>query len=287
MDPRLGFLVYRSRSGSTLFGDRLSRHPKILVAPESRAMPRLVEYFSGMGNTKVDSDQLVTYLLQDSKLKSWGVPADTLRKNLMLADGLDSGTVFYTLCATYRDAVKPGATIVVVKKGDWYYRNMMSLLGTFPGSVSIWIFRDPRGVYNSSRKALHSETGKPLADGLIGEALLWREYYRLYVQTRDTWEGKVFGIQFENMVRDLGAALTQAWQALGVVPLSGSEMDTILRNKHDSHLITEATRHLHSNVASQPMSERANGWRSELPWWQSRMIKAICRHGMRQLGYQS
>ena len=42
---QLAFLVFRSRSGSTLFGDRLGRHPEIIVAPETNALPRLVLYF--------------------------------------------------------------------------------------------------------------------------------------------------------------------------------------------------------------------------------------------------
>ena len=41
----LAFFVFRSRSGSTLFADRLGRHPEIVVAPETNALRNLVLYF--------------------------------------------------------------------------------------------------------------------------------------------------------------------------------------------------------------------------------------------------
>lgn len=284
-DPRLSFLVFRSRSGSTFFGDRLSRHPEVLVTPESNVAPRLVEYFKESPGKDCSKDKLVEYIYEEQKFREWELPREMLGSELDQCEELDWAIVFYTCCKAYRDWQKPEAKVVVFKKSGWYYKNIDLLLETYPGSMSIWMVRDPRAVYSSARKALHSKRQQPMEDNILKNAFGWRNYIKLLSHASQKWPVHVFQVHYESFLFDLSNTLTIIWQKLGVKELTDKEINKIMERYVESHLITHSTKHLHENVFQKPIVERAEKWRQELPKWRTAFIGLVCRNGMKKFSY--
>jgi hypothetical protein len=284
-DPRLAFLVFRSRSGSTFFGDRLSRHPQVLVTPESNLAPKLIKFFGSRRAGFPSAPAIADYVLLEPKFRQWNLPRKDLVHALEKNKPHDWSTAFQIICRVYRDHQKPEARVVVFKNSGWYYKNIDLLLSVFPGSKVIGMVRDPRAVYNSARKALHSERGEPLAGSILGNALGWRRYIKILEEAKLSHPGLIYTIKYEIFINDLLNSLNIAWKTLRVSQLSKSNILDIMEKKDDSHLVSKAVAHLHSNVLKAPMPEVAQKWHSELPKWQALLIGYICRHGMRKHGY--
>lgn len=284
-DPRLAFLVFRSRSGSTFFGDRLSRHPEVLVTPESNLAPKLKKFLGTREAEQVTAAELANYVFQEPKFRQWGLPGKNLAQALETCDSLDWPAVFKTICRAYRDHQKPGAGIVVFKNSGWYYKNIDLLLSLFPGSSALGVVRDPRAVFNSARKALHSEKTRPMAENALSNAMRWKKYIKILKQAAIRHPGRVNLIRYESILEDFAGSLNLSWNTLGVSELKKEQLDEILDQKEGSHLVSENVHHLHENVLKEPMPELAQKWRSELPRRQALIIRLICARQMRELGY--
>ncbi|MFO8163422.1 MAG: sulfotransferase [Desulfatiglandales bacterium] len=285
-DPRLSFLVFRSRSGSTFFGDRLSRHPEVLVTPESNVVPRLVEYFKESPRKDCRKDKLVEYIYNEQKFREWGLPREMLANEFNQLEEADWPTIFFACCKAYRDWQKPEAKVVVFKKSGWYYKNIDLLLETYPGSMGMWIIRDPRAVYNSACKALHSEKKKPMADNIFENAFGWRDFAKRLSKAKDKWRGRVLTVLYESFLSDVSGTLNYIWQRLGLQILNNIELNELVEQPGYSHLVTSSTSHLHCNVTQGPIFERAEKWKDELPRWRSTLIRLICKKDMRIHGYR-
>ena len=115
---KLAFLVFRSRSGSTLFGDRLGRHPEVIVAPETNALPRLTEYFKNIptDQNKINYNKIVDFFML-KKLQEWEISKQILIDLLCNYKPNSCWKVFYYLCKLYRDIVKM-QKFLLLKKMD-------------------------------------------------------------------------------------------------------------------------------------------------------------------------
>ncbi len=284
-DPRLAFLVFRSRSGSTFFGDRLNRHPQLLVTPESNLAPKLIKFLGSRRAEPPTASAIADHIFLEPKFRQWNLPRENLVHALNTCVPLDWSSVFQIICRVYRDHQKPEAGVVVFKNSGWYYENIDLLLSTFSGSSALGVVRDPRAVFNSARKALHSEKKRPMAENVFKHALGWRRHIRLLEQTEVKHSGRIHRFKYETFIHDLPGTLNQAWKSLGLRQLNKSEFTDIMDSRNDSHLVSESARHLHSNVLREPMPELAQKWRSELPRWQAFIIRHICAKEMREFGY--
>lgn len=287
-NPALVFLDYRSRSGSTFFGDRLGRHPDVLVTPESNAAQRLFNFFkqNTFISTSFDPQKLIDYIFSEQKFSYWGVPRKALFEALKDGNAQDWKTALHTICQVYRDLMKPRADIVVLKKSGWYYKNLDLLLSAYPRSIAIGIIRDPRAVFNSARKAIHSEKKRPMAGSIVGNAFGWRDYVRRLKAAENRWPGRIQLIKYESLLQDVPGSLAQVWESIGVRPLSEKEVAVVLESRRHSNLVTASTRHLHKNVLKPAMIERTDKWREELSPLQVLLIRRICGKWMNALGYR-
>lgn len=285
--PQLGFLVFRSRSGSTLIGDRIARHPDILVTPESNVAPRLVKYFQQVKQDSRDIDylNLVNYVFQEKKLSEWQIDYNMLFNAFQENQVDDWATAFYTLCRLYRDTEKPKAKMIILKKNGWYYKNVELLFSTFPSSFIIWIVRDPRAIYNSARQAIHSERKEPMATNIVSNAFGWCDYMKRLKKAEFLWSAHNFRISYEGFLQNPEATLIRLWKGLGVATLDDSTMKEVLNSKEASSLITTSTAHLHGNVSKELMLDRATQWKKQLPRWRSFLIKAITYRYLKEFEY--
>ena len=285
-NPRLAFLVFRSRSGSTLFGDRLSRHPEVLVTPESNLAPKLIKYLGSRRVELLSARSIADHMLLETKFRQWGLSRQDLVNILQNYKLHHWASILQLICRAFRDHKKPGAKVVVIKNSGWYYKNLGFLLSVFPGSRAVSVIRDPRAVFNSARKALHSEKGKPLAWNVLSNSLGWCRYVKILEETELKHPGLICTIKYEDIVNNLPDSLNTAWKALGVRQLQRSHVSNIMFKIDGSHLVSKAAAHLHPNVLKEPMPGLTQKWRSELPRWQALLIRYVCRHGMRKYWYK-
>ena len=286
---RLSFLLFRSRSGSTFFGDRLSRHPEVLVAPETNTVPRIYRYFKKdiiIKNNK-NYRNIAKILLSDKKTKYWNISEEQLTEKLSKNKITNWESALFCLCQIYRDNVKPEAKVIVIKKSGWYYKNIDILLKTFHNSISMWVIRDPRAVYNSASHAIHSTRKKPMEKNVVKNALGWREFIKLFNKASIKWTGRVISVRYETLIAQTSEILKKVWHNLDVKTISDYEIEKILVEKKKSHLITPETTHLHKNVYYQTLTEPLEKWKRTLPNWKKSVIQFICRKGMQQFDYKS
>jgi hypothetical protein len=282
---RLTFLLYRACSGSTFFGDRLSRHPEILVIPESNVAPRLEPYFKGRHDTEKNTEELVDVLYSEQKFKDWGLPASELGKTLHLLPHLDWGSVFRACIVSYTSWKKPEAEVVVFKKGGWYVTNFNALWNFFPEANCIWMLRDPRGVYNSARKALHSEKPPPLKGHVVKDALAWNSFNRALNRALSHWPRKTCILRYEQFTFNSALVLRRVFAFLKVAQLFAAALESLLGGAQHSHLVSPSTSHLHTNITKPPLPDRVQGWEKELNPLEEIILSVLCRRGIWQHEY--
>jgi hypothetical protein len=287
LNPKLVFLVFRSRSGSTFFGDRLSRHPEVLVTPESSVLPRLIKYLEKINpqENTINYEELIDYLFSEQKFKDWLLPKENILEALKRENAREWKAIFYIICKTYRDYKKPEAKIVVFKKSGWYCKNINLLLSSYPDSLIIGMVRDPRAVYNSARKSIWSKNKKPMATCVFSNAWGWRKYIKNIIEAKNEYPDNVLYVKYEYFLVNAEKVLASVWSAMRVRKLENDEIKELLQKKENSHLITPETEHLHANVHKDPITERAEKWKKELPRWKAKMINYVCRKEMNYFNY--
>ena len=285
-DITIGFMVFRGRSGSTLIGDRFSRHPDILVTPESEMARRLAAYFKRQDGLKnINYSDLAEYLKQEQKLRDWKFSWKDLEERFYSSQVKSWADALYVICQLYKDTNKKTAKLVIIKKNSWNYKNINTLLSINPKIKSIWIVRDPRAVYSSARKAIHSQTKKPLARNIIHSALDWLDYMQRLSEAERKWKDRIIKIRYEDFLKNMPGELNKAWQKVGVHSLNEKTLETELTKIETSHLVMNSTAHLHTNLSKAPQLSRIEGWKKELPFWRSMLIDLICKRKMKEFGY--
>lgn len=284
---QLAFLVFRSRSGSTLFGDRLGRHPEIIVAPETNALPRLVLYFKNkiIDENKINYSEIIDFLYAEKKLEEWEVPKQLLLKTFEKHKPNSCWKVFYCLCGLYRDIIKKNAKIFVVKKDGWYSDNAKLLLKIYNNSKILWMIRDPRATYNSASKAIYSRTGQPIDKNVFHNSYFWKKYINKMISMRKESSEKMIEIYYEKFLFSPEETLSLCWKFLETRNLNKDEMSKIMKKHSSSQLIKQSTQHLHKDVTNEIFTDYINKWKDQLPIWKIYLINLICRKQMRETGY--
>jgi len=286
-DLKLAFLVFRSRSGSTLFGDRLGRHPEIVVASETNALPRLVLFFKNktLDQKKINYAEIVDFLYSEKKLQEWELSKELLLKTFHKHKPNSCWEVFYCLCRLYRDVFKKDAKIFVVKKDGWYSDNANLLLDIYDNSKILWMVRDPRATYNSASKAIYSRTGQPIDKNVFHNSYFWKKYINKMISMRRESSERMIEIYYEKFLFSPENTLSLCWKFLNTRSLNKHEISEIMKKHSSSQLIKKSTQHLHKDVTNDIILDYVNKWKSQLPSWKIYLINFICRKQMQETGY--
>lgn len=286
-DLKLAFLVFRSRSGSTLFGDRLGRHPEIVVVPETNALPRLVLYYKKKNEdkNKINYDEIIDFLYAEKKLEEWEIPKQLLLKTINKYKPNSCWKIFYCLCRLYRDVKKKNAKILVVKKDGWYSDNASLLLKTYNNCKILWMVRDPRAIYNSASKAIYSRTGQPMDKNILHNSYFWKKYINKMISMRKVSSDRMIEIYYEKFLSSPEETLSLCWEFLDTRSLNKHEMSEIMKKHKSSQLVKQSTKHLHKDVTNEIILDYKFKWKRQLPNWKIFLINFICKKQMKETGY--
>ncbi len=274
--PRICFLAYLSRSGSTLLARLMSERLQVCVTPEG-SLP--AEFLGVNGFTPpvfgsaAEAEGYLRSVEKVSKLADWGL--DYAQATAGMSWPADGPALFARLLECYRDRVSPGDPVVCYKGDPVMPWEVARALAASPGARAIHVVRDPRAVLNSQRSSRYAYEGGAFTYAPAHTAVEWRRLARAVAQAgeRESW------LRYEDLVSDPDAALARVSAFLEIGAREGGGASFLDR-------VAEAERHLHARVGEAPQAARIEGWRTELDAGAADLLQEMVRGEMQALGYR-
>jgi len=282
-DVRLAFLVYVSRSGSTLLADRLNnRICNLYVLPEFRALTWACHIAKRSRRCAIEDARILEFDPQFSNLP------DSLQVELrarlcarnteeVLVGILEAIRQWATTKARIESDGSYAPTVLVQGGGLLWHKDLLAKC--CPNSVWLHIVRDPRGVVNSQRRAV-----RPYGIGhetmLGGNPLRGARYWQEFVScASDEWD--VYTVRYEDFVMSPELTLKGVAQCLGCRLTPIHEF-----GRPRGHLsIGRREREIHELVREPIDSRRMHAWRHELSRRARLIVESEAIAGMERWGY--
>jgi hypothetical protein len=246
------FILGAQRSGTTLLRLILNAHPDVAIPQEGTFwMPLLRDLRADFG-AAIPPGRLrsyLRYLQKNDQFLTWGLPRDGLlnafagRTGVKLAD-----LMAFAYGAFARQHGKPHWG----DKTPSFFRNVPDLVRLFPQARFLYVVRDGRDVYLSTRKMLTGRGNLPVA------ALEWRhKNLRLERDLARCAADRHVRLRHEDLLSRPDETLRGLCRFLGL-----EYSDRMLEFHRRSHEFTD--RH-HSDLIFKPLDPSAQGrWRSAL-----------------------
>lgn len=273
---RIAFLLYESRSGSTLLASLLDQLQGVSVLPETQFAARLLENWRALGAGQ-DPDRIVALLRQEPHFDELEIAEEKLRAALLNA-GTPIGLpdALRAVVEVYVAEQNITSSVVVVKGGRAAYHASL-IHDLLPESIFIHIVRDGRAVH-SSRRLTHATNRVPMSDSVIRSALDWRRYIRLCGRV----ELGLISVRFEDLVSNPEQEITKLCRELG---LEGVECHKSKDQESYARRIGATQRALHGNVGRPPDPQHKDKWRTNMTVIEKYFFERIAGAELVQLGY--
>ncbi|MBS3807938.1 MAG: sulfotransferase [Bacteroidales bacterium] len=270
------FLTHMARSGSTLLARELDRFDAVSVGIEESLPDGIVKGEEVFLESRADLDDYLERAWQDRKLAEWGVKGDALRMRLITNHSfpIRFPEILEELLGLY---LNPHPNAYLVHKKGPYYLHVERVREQFPDARFIHIDRDPRGIYNSQKKSRRSNSGQIMAEPLTTFAFQYLAAQ--HAISRYQREPYFHVVCYEDFVKDPQSELLRIMEFLGLQKLQASE--------HGSYLerIPGGQHHLHGNLGSVILPERALSWKEELEAEELYFFQQALGKTLRSKGY--
>lgn len=280
--PQIIFLVYDSRSGSTLIASRIS-----LAIRDVRVTPEL-GFDTILARTSCLFDrqlipELTARLYSSGDLRNLGISKENLDAELLQLDFPVSARVLIEKIVALwclQSGVMPGS-VVLVKNGS-HIRHWRRIKATFGDDTRfIHIFRDPRAVINSklrTRRPYYPHETMAWGGTLLS-ALRWRLYSQSMRKASSSGVA-VLDLRYEDFITSVESELFR------VATYCGRKLTGISKGQN-SYEIPEQERHIHPLVdADKINSGRARIWQEQLARRDRTIVEATCAPEMLRRGYR-
>lgn len=265
-----------ARSGSTLLARELDRFDAVSVGIEESLPDGIVKGEEVFLESRADLDDYLERAWQDRKLAEWGVKRDALRMRLITNHSfpIRFPEILEELLGLY---LNPQPNAYLVHKKGPYYLHVDRLLQLFPEAMFIHIDRDPRGIYNSQKKSRRSNSGQIMAEPLTTFAF---QYLAAQQAIRRYQKEPCFHVvYYERFLEDPRNELLRIMDFLGLQNLQIGGHATYLER------IPGGQHHLHGNLESGILSERALSWKEELETEELYFFQQALGKTLRRKGY--
>lgn len=271
---KICFLVYDSRSGSTLLSTLLNRYAGIAVSQESNVVANVLEYPAAV-ITRENVAALLETLHTEVQFREWRIDRDGFRSELDPHLPLSKYDFIRCLIACTIERRDPEAVVAVIKGArQMFHRD--ALMEKFADACFIHIYRDGRAVYASKLRSADI-AGKRMERNIVKAAMDWRSKMALMLD-----DPRVINVCYEALLADSDAVLRGILDRLG---LEGADRDITKRPQAYSETIGARQKHLHANVSRRPDPAIAARWESELSDFDKRVYATVNRRLLRRLGY--
>ncbi len=268
------FLLYDSRSGSTLLSSLLNRHAGVVVAQESHFISLVLENFSDEQSLNVDG--VLGLLYGEPRFVEWNVDQDILRVKLQDLGQLTYRALFDAVFFEYLKVRGEGEPEVLVVKGARHDFHLKKLKEIYSDARFICLLRDGRAVFNSKLDMV-SMTGMKMSNNVFQAAYDWKKMLR-----RTSGEGLI-RLRFEDLLADPEREVSRLLDELGVSP-AGKEINSAQQDYY--RLIGKKQKHLHKNVGRDPDRKIAVKWKDRLSPAQIQLYELICARELLRNGYE-
>ena len=271
----LVFLVYDSRSGSTLLSREIAaQFPDAYVSPEIRfdaLLARDAEWWRHAGDGRVrrllDAGRVPQKLeLPDADVERLAAEARGIRP---LIEGL---------VARAAAQLGRGVPAIAVIKSGRHLRAARRILAEIPDARFVYVVRDPRAAIGSKLVTDRPYVpGQKMAwAGPFAAALQWRWYGRLARHLANV--APVHTLRYEALLADPVGVLDGLARFLAVPRAPGGAR----------YRVPAAEQGIHARVLAEGLdASRAAAWRSELSREDQTVIEVLCGREMRRWGYEA
>lgn len=271
---RYAFLLYDSRSGSTLLSSLLNLFSGIVVTQESAFIPLVLENFSD--ENELSTDKVIDLLYSEPQFCDWNISKNILRSRLSALEELSYKTVFDTIIDEYLKVRGEGIPEFLLVKGPRYEFHFSALKSLYDQPVFINLLRDGRAVYNSKLNMV-SVSGLKMSNNVFQSAFEWKK------KLKGVADQSVITLKFEDLVNDSASVVDQLLDKLGV-SASGREVSSSQEEFHK--LIGKSQKHLHDNVKKVPDKSIAVKWKKHLSDGEIWLYEKMCGRELVENGYE-
>ncbi|MFG0250515.1 MAG: sulfotransferase family protein [Phycisphaeraceae bacterium JB051] len=276
--PRLIFLSYISRSGSTLLARLLSELPGVEATleanfPDGVFRPELII------NEPDDIPSALDRLYADPKFQGWQVSREALAQWLK---SQNTPLRFAQILDGILKLTFPNRPHTILIKQDNAIWRTGALRQRYPDAHVLFVERDPRAVFNSQLKSMRSDNGKPMATNPILNAIMFERARKIIHQhAQMPW---FYHLQFEALVSQPQQTLQNLCQHFDI-NMDDTTQDADSQTSYQQR-IPEQQRHLHTIVDQAPKQQRAEAWQTELSPIHIDAIQFKSARTMKQAGYE-
>lgn len=246
-EPKLIFLAYINRSGSTLLSHHLSKHPSICVCPEAEILVNLLLYDPSKIIDKKLLGKLNGSILYDPKLQNWKLSPIVYES----VEGVSCLELFIIVLKKYRSLIASKAHYILFKEQN-LMRFMMKFGKTYSDLIyNIVLIRDPRAILYSQRNSLSPENGMAFSNNSFTTLF----YCRRFMQKVKRLRG-VNLIRFEDFVMKPMDVSADLFSSFG--------LQTEMSEKGVYYSLPDSHKILHSKVVNKVDAGVVKKWERRL-----------------------
>ena len=277
------FLSHFARTGSTFFCDRLSRNKRILIIPESKILTIISNEFYSI--KKINKKFLVTLihkLYEDKKFLDYKFQKNDFIKFMYSSKIHNWQNFFFNICLYYRKQYKPHADVIVFKKKE-SSKYFLDFKNVFKSSKIIFMIRDPRGIYFSSKKLKHSITGKNFYKNFFDLSIKYNLYLREIKNILKNLNKDCLILKYEDLIDNFNYQLKKV---LSLIKVAEIDLKFLKIQYYKKNIITRRDRHLHDNVKKKIIRDNSRKWEKNISRYQRVLIYLLCLFNIRYLRYK-
>ncbi|WP_419783408.1 sulfotransferase [Maridesulfovibrio sp.] len=268
------FLLYDSRSGSTLLSSLLNCYAGVVVTQESHFISLMLENYRDEQAMTVDG--LMDLIYSEPRFCEWNLEREKLRGRLAGLDRLTYRAVIDAVFAEYLAVRGEAEPEVLLIKGARHDAHLSKLREILPDVKFISLLRDGRAVFNSKLDMV-SLSGMKMSNNVFQAAFDWKKMLRRLD------DQPLIRLRFEDLLKNPEFEVNHLLDVLGVSS-AGREMTSTQQDYYQ--LIGKKQKHLHKNVGKKPDRKIAVKWKDRLSPAQIQLYELICARELLDNGYQ-
>ncbi len=272
MVPRIVFILYVSRSGSTFLAKSLFEKAQIYIPPESNFVTRILDLESNE-LSRMPRPKLIQFLREESKFQDLQLTDEALAA-LPSECTADSPTLITAIAETLLQQFDRSSRTIAFKKGESLLKRLPALEKSFQRAHYLWLMRDGRAVYHSQKSSLRT-SGEAFCRSANESAIHWVDF----VQKYERWSARLPNsllIKYEDLVDQHALTLSNVMEFLKVENRS-EEVEFYLPPRYDR---------LHQRLGAAPDSGRKNSWREALSRQELDAFLSFAESSLRRYGYE-
>lgn len=276
MKKKLVFLIYDSRSGSTLFSSLLNQFEEIHAVQEF-GLYRIIEGYQIFRNKKNVIDKILDYLYSEKQFQEIGIDRIKLTKYYLRKE-INCKNLICGLIELYCEINNIDESYILIKSPRLHY-SVNYLKSIFDDGFFIHLLRDPRGVFNSKKETI-GLNNKKFETNIWKASKDWALHSRL--AQHYLYETNHYVVKYEELL-EKGDTLIKELFVRFNIPNFVKRKDRLSYYER----IGKSQKSMHINIKTNPNLELANKWKLKLSINEIKRVEYILHAELNLWNYQN